>query len=258
MITTEKFNNLKSEQKLKILRKILILSENQIINNGSIDNNQVKLLKSLITFYGDQDLIEKTEPLDLNSVKDLRDCIGLIERLMSLNLRDHDFVVNQPDGERAVEKLDVEVVIHSLRSTFNIGSIIRTSECFGFSRIIFSGYSATPENSKVFKTAMGSSEYISWTYTENIHKYLQVCKDKGKTIYALETCEGAVEISGAGIIEPAVIILGNEANGIDEDILQYADKVIKIDLLGWKNSLNVGVAFGICAHETVKQIRNEL
>ncbi len=258
MITTEKFNNLKSEQKLKILRKLLILSENQIINNRSIDNNQVKLLKTLITHYGEKNLIDKTELFDFNSVKDLRECIGQVERLMNLNLRDHDFIINQPDGLRSMHKLDVEIVIHNLRSTFNIGSIIRTSECFGFSRLVFSGYSATPDNHKVLKTAMGSSDYINWMYTDNIYEYLQDCKDKGKTIYALETCEGAVEITGAGVIEPAVIILGNEANGIDEEILKYADKVVKIDLLGWKNSLNVGVAFGICAHETAKQIRKKL
>ena len=255
MITIEKFNNLKVNQKLKVIRKILISSENQIINTNSLDINQVKLLESLIYAFGNPDLVKESGKLNLNSIKDLRYMAGIVEREMNLNLRDHDFLVNQPDGIRNAEKLDVEIVIHNLRSTFNIGSIIRTSECFGFSRIVFAGYSATPENPKVHKTAMGSSEYIDWIYTDDVEKYLSQRRTESKTIYALETCEGAVEISEAGIVQPAVIILGNEANGIDKKILTYADKVINIDLKGWKNSLNVGVAFGICAHEIIRQSR---
>ena len=82
---------------------------------------------------------------------------------------------------------------------------------------------------------------------------MQKLKKDGFTIYALETTTKAKDISKAEFKKPCVLILGNEALGISEETLKLADEIIQIPLLGWKNSLNVGVCTAICCYEISRQ-----
>jgi tRNA G18 (ribose-2'-O)-methylase SpoU len=139
--------------------------------------------------------------------------------------------------------------LDNLRSAFNVGSIFRTAECFGISKIYLCGYTPNPTNQKVTKTAMGTENFVDWEKCDSTDKLIRQLKNENVQIYALETVESAKLISEADIREPAAIVIGNEALGISSKILQLADEIIQIPIFGWKNSLNVGVATAICCYE---------
>ncbi|MCD4651562.1 MAG: RNA methyltransferase [Candidatus Cloacimonetes bacterium] len=169
---------------------------------------------------------------------------------------DPDFtVVSKLDGSSETRKFPLWLILDNLRSSFNVGAIIRTAECLGVSGIYLCGCTATPEHHKVRKTAMGAEKHIQWSNFEFTLDALQHCRDNGRRIYALETAENATLLHECKFVQPAALMLGNEALGIDEELLREADEIVRIPLSGWKNSLNVGAAFAICAETIVSSWR---
>ena len=177
-----------------------------------------------------------------------------IEQEFGKNRKDDEFIILK-DDEHPKEKavIPLYLILDDLRSAFNVGSIIRSAECFGVSQIYLCGYTPTPENIKVQKTVMGTDEYIKWSVHSSVEQVIKELKKDGFTIYALETTTHSKDITKTEFKQPCALILGNEALGISKETLKLADKIIQIPLSGWKNSLNVGVCTAICCYEISRQ-----
>ena len=150
---------------------------------------------------------------------------------------------------RASEKSPFIIVLDNVRSLNNVGSIFRTAECVKAARIFLCGITPTPDNLRVTKTAMGTTEYVQWQYFERTENAISLAKSEGFPILALETTTNAKALFAYQLTTPVALILGNEALGIEEKILSLADAVISIPVLGWKNSLNVSNAFTLAAYK---------
>jgi tRNA G18 (ribose-2'-O)-methylase SpoU len=133
--------------------------------------------------------------------------------------------------------------------------MIRTSECFSLKKLFFCGYTPTPNNPKVKKTALDTELLIDWEQEIDPIGLINRLKLETPelTIIALETDEKAESIYDFNFTEPALIIVGNEAKGVSTELLSIADKIVKIPLMGNKESFNVGVAFGIACYEILRQ-----
>lgn len=220
------------------------------------------LLKDYINFFDENEMDESLSKLSsLKNCQNIPDkhtlaqCIVPLERELK-SVRDSDFIIEEGDKIRHKENLPERYVfLHNLRSTFNIGSIFRIAESFGFHKIYLSGYSATPENDKLKKSAMGTESKIEWEYISDFSEKINEIKAKGIKIVALETVKDADFIYESKLDDSFAVILGNEALGIEKKVLQLADLIVKIPSFGWKNSLNVGVAFAVFAYEAVRQIK---
>ncbi len=183
--------------------------------------------------------------------------IAACEQSQDIHVRDHDFIIQKADGECwSEDSIPLVVVCDNLRSAFNIGSIIRTSECLQVKEIILCGYTPTPTHKQVQKTSMGTYKHIKWQHYDETINCLKNYKNAGYRIYALETTTNAQDIYAVSIPSPLVLVLGNEALGISKEVLAHCDEVIQIPLHGWKNSLNVGVAFAVSAFEIARKWRN--
>ena len=177
-----------------------------------------------------------------------------IEQEFGKTPKDDEFIILKED-EQPKEKVKIPLclILNDLRSAFNVGSILRSAECFGVSHIYLCGYTPTPGNKKVQKTAMGTDEYVKWTNHPSIEQVITKLKKDGFTIYALETTTHSIDISKTKFKKKCALILGNEALGISKKTLKLADEIIQIPLSGWKNSLNVGVCTAICCYEISRQ-----
>ncbi len=170
------------------------------------------------------------------------------------NVKDNDFLVLKNDGSNiSKNKIPLYLILDNLRSSFNIGSIFRTAECLGISQILLCGYSATPKNIKVQKTAMGTERYVNWKYFEKTENAILYLRNKNIKIFALETTTSSKSIYKVEFPPKCALIIGNEALGISKTILNLADEIINIPISGWKNSLNVGVCFAVVAFEIKRQ-----
>jgi len=141
------------------------------------------------------------------------------------------------------------VLLDNIRSAWNVGSILRSADGFGFSHAYLCGITPTPEQDKVQKTSLGAEESVTWSYHKDAVKLAKGLKKEGWRVWALEEDKRAVNIQGADTKrsnrENTVLIVGNEVTGVDPGLLNLADQIFCIPMCGSKRSFNVAVAFGI-------------
>lgn len=176
------------------------------------------------------------------------------ERLSGRALRDDEFLITDTDKDQSPhEKGPLLVIADNIRSAFNVGAILRTSECFSVEAVWLSGYTATPDEEKTSRTSMGTEEHVQWRSVSKVHDALTEAKTLGYQIIALETAEHAQNLDEFQWPEKSALLIGNERFGIEADLLTKADHVLRIPLFGKKNSLNVGIALGIALADWRRQ-----
>ncbi len=163
-----------------------------------------------------------------------------------------------PEAFSRIPRCPIFVILDNLRSAFNVGSIIRTADCTLVERIYFCGITAHPPNTKLDKTALGALSYLSWEHRKTVEESVVHLKGKGIPVVALETTDKSRTIWEYQFPLPVGLILGNEALGVSQAALRLVDDVVEIPMLGYKNSINVAVAFGIAAYEIQRQYWNQL
>lgn len=141
------------------------------------------------------------------------------------------------------------VIAHNIRSMYNVGSIFRNAGAFGVEKLYLTGYTATPPRKEIAKVALGAEALVDWEQGE-ILEVVQELKKKGVRVYGLETGEGAVDIADVPEAEKEqlALVLGNEVEGIEQEVLEHLDGKIVIPMQK-KRSLNVAVASGVAMWE---------
>ena len=139
--------------------------------------------------------------------------LAQLEKLLSISVEDRDFVEEQVDGDREVSLAPVRVILHNMRSAFNVGSILRSAECFGFQKVFLTGYTPNPDQPQVKKTAMGTDEKVQWQSC-SLEDALYECQ--GNELIALELSSKSENIEEVSYEGPITLVLGNERFGVDE------------------------------------------
>lgn len=148
------------------------------------------------------------------------------------------------------KKFPVYVILNSIRSSYNVGSIFRTSDGAMIEKLFLCGYTPFPPNKEVLKTALGSTESVQWEFVQNAKDVIADLKNKGIKICALElTDTSTFYYNLSNDVFPICLVVGNEITGIPNDILELCDFSIEIPQYGIKQSLNVSVAYGIAVFE---------
>ena len=151
------------------------------------------------------------------------------------------------DDFKKSKKTSAIVVLDNIRSIHNVGSIFRTSDSFLIEKIIISGYTATPENDRMKKTALGSSDSVDWEYSDDIIESIKKLQKKDVKIISIEQADESLKIEKFNPVSGTkyAFIFGNEVDGVSDDIINVSDEVVEIPQVGTKHSLNVSVAAGI-------------
>ncbi|OGU60683.1 MAG: RNA methyltransferase [Ignavibacteria bacterium GWF2_33_9] len=152
----------------------------------------------------------------------------------------------------------VHVILHNIRSSYNVGSIFRTSDSALVSGMTLCGFTPHPPSKEISKTALGSLETVPWTYEKDILKAIQHEKDSGRKVFAVELTDKKKLYTDLVLADyPLTLVLGNEISGIDDAVIDACDDSLEIPMFGLKHSLNVSVAAGIVIFESVR-IWNEI
>lgn len=159
------------------------------------------------------------------------------------------------------------VVLHNIRSTYNVGAIIRTAEGLGVKSVTLSGY--TPRvhdknllphlraklDKEIHKTALGAEDLLEVYSSDDIFTQLKELKKQGWQVVGLEnniTSDKLISLNNQGlksrISDKVVLILGEEVHGIEYSLYDIIDLFIEIPMKGQKESFNVSVAAGIAMY----------
>ena len=157
------------------------------------------------------------------------------------------------------------LVAHNLRSTHNVGSLLRTAEGLGVEKIYMTGYTPYPIgasdermphiarklHAQIHKTALGAEEMIAWEHTETIEPVISSLKKDGYEIVALEQNERSTPLPSFHPGEKTALIVGREVEGIEPDVLALCDTIVEIPMSGKKESFNVAAAAAMALYQLV-------
>lgn len=152
-------------------------------------------------------------------------------------------------------KFPLTLILDSVRSGLNVGSIFRTADAFALERILLCGITAQPPHREILKTALGSTDSVDWSYFTSSREAVESLKKAGYTVFAIEqtTKKTWLQDFSPEKEKSYAFVLGNEVEGVDADTLAICDGAIEIPQFGTKHSLNVAVAAGIVAWEFVRR-----
>jgi tRNA G18 (ribose-2'-O)-methylase SpoU len=160
-----------------------------------------------------------------------------------------------PDELRGLARYPVSALCENIRSLYNVGSIFRTSDGAGIEKLYLCGYTGYPPRPEIDKTALGSAESVPWVRCPNQFEVLLELRKRGYRMVALEHTAGSVPYTDARYEFPLCLVVGNEVNGISDELLALCDMAVDIPMFGMKQSLNVSVAYGIAAYHIVGACR---
>lgn len=155
--------------------------------------------------------------------------------------------------------MKVVLVANNIRSTHNVGALLRTADCLGCDSVYLTGYTPYPRTDndqrlpyiadkihrKIQKTALGAEENLAWQYKENIGSVIDKLRHDGFEIFALEQTKTAIDILSFNPPQNVCMIVGNEVDGVDATVINQCDHVLEIPMRGSKESLNVVQAAAI-------------
>jgi len=149
--------------------------------------------------------------------------------------------------------LDTALLLDSVQTPFNVGSILRTSAAYGVSHIWLTGNATPPDHPKAAKTALGTSRYLDWTTSASIDDALGSIYESEFDLVGVELADEATPIHKATFPNKPCLAFGHEDRGLSKDILAACKTVVFIPQRGRIASLNVAMAVGIALYEVHRQ-----
>ncbi len=145
------------------------------------------------------------------------------------------------------------LVLSDLRSTHNVGSLLRTAEGLGVSSVYFCGYTPYPRidgdkrlihvvnklDQQIHKTALGAEQLVSIKVVSDTATAIASLKAEGYSVVALEQAKHSVALNDFRAKNKVALVLGNEVEGLAPDTINLCDQIVEIPMLGQKESFNV-------------------
>lgn len=146
---------------------------------------------------------------------------------------------------------DFILILDDIQDPGNLGTIIRTADSVGLTEILVSKGTVDAYNLKVIRSTMGAIFRVKIIECEDLLKTLNVAKNNGFKIVvtSLETKKSIYDLD----LNKKALVIGNEANGVSDEIINIADEKAIIPMLGKTESLNASVATGVILYEYLRQ-----
>ena len=158
---------------------------------------------------------------------------------------------------KKTEKIPLVVILDNVRSMHNVGAAFRTADAFLVEKIILCGITPKPPHREIHKAALGATESVDWQFYESVKEAVLDLKTLGYEVVGIEQTTNSVMITDFNIdrTKKYALVLGNEVEGISDEILSDLDECLEIPQLGTKHSLNVSVCGGIVMWEFFKGLK---
>lgn len=156
----------------------------------------------------------------------------------------------------------IVLVVHNVRSTHNVGSMLRTADGLGIFEVYLTGYTPYPlskddtrlphmavkTDRQIHKTALGAEKSMVWHHEPDINKLLNELRVQGYRLVALEQTDKAIDLRKLKPSAKIALIVGSEVGGLDKFVMDMCDADVHIPMSGKKESFNVAVAAAIALY----------
>ena len=150
-----------------------------------------------------------------------------------------------------------KVLLGSVQDPGNVGAIMRTCEAFGVEELILTADCADTYSPKVLRASMGGIFRLPTRVCDDLAAEVAALKQGGTRVYAAALTNNAVTVEACDFAGDVAVVIGNEGNGLSEDMIALCHGAVMIPMAGGAESLNAGVAAGILIWEMTRPIRNK-
>lgn len=252
------------------------------INHSCAPNCEAQLIRGHIWIVALRD-IAKGEEITYNYGYDIEDyedhpcccgapnCVGYIleeehwPKLKAKHLKhrpkrklSHEEIVARQEKFQKQHPVPLAIVLDNVRSAHNVGAAFRVADGAGAERVLLCGITGYPPNAQISKTALGAEQTVAWEYYKNTVQAVEEMKAKGYQIVLLEQTDASFDYRNFEAKQPVCLVLGNEVDGVSDEILPLADRAMEIPMHGIKNSLNVSVACGIAVYHISHSLKEHM
>lgn len=144
------------------------------------------------------------------------------------------------------------ILVENLQDPGNLGTILRMGEGAGVTGVVMSSNTVDIYNPKTIRSTMGSIFRVPFVYVQDFSDAVSQCQNAGIKVYAAHL-DGKNTYLGEDYREGTAFLIGNEGNGLTDDITKQADTLIRIPMQGEVESLNAAIACTILTYEAVRQ-----
>lgn len=161
------------------------------------------------------------------------------------------------DEFKSAEKTPLIIVLDNIRSLNNIGSVFRTSDAFRVEKVFLCGITAKPPHREIHKTALGATDSVEWEHVEDTLDLVLRLNEEGVNTYAIEQAKDSIMLD---VFEPSkskktAIVMGNEVEGVQQEVIHACKGVIEIPQIGTKHSLNISVCTGVVIWDLFSKLK---
>jgi 23S rRNA (guanosine2251-2'-O)-methyltransferase len=157
------------------------------------------------------------------------------------------------DEFKTTKKNPVIIILDNVRSLHNVGSVFRTADAFLVEEIFLCGYTGTPPNKEIEKTALGATSSVNWNYFKTTEEALAQVKKNEYIVYSIEQTKKSISLNDFVLENKKLaLVFGNEVYGVEQNIIGLSEGVIEIPQAGSKHSLNIAVSVGVVLWEILK------
>lgn len=161
------------------------------------------------------------------------------------------------DAFQTADKSPLVVVLDNVRSMHNVGSVFRTCDAFLVEKIYLCGFTPCPPHREIQKTALGATETVVWESLPTAKDLISALRNNGYNIYAVEQTHNSIALDEFKPVKESKIALvfGNEAEGVDEEVIKLCQGAIEIPQFGSKHSFNISVSAGIVLWDIYNKLK---
>jgi tRNA G18 (ribose-2'-O)-methylase SpoU len=161
------------------------------------------------------------------------------------------------DTARAAPRLPFYGVLDHIRSAHNVGSMFRTADGARAAELLLCGYSPTPPHRHLAKTALGAVDVVPWRHCATAFEAIDSLKASGVECLAVERTDSSISLFDWELKFPLALVMGNEVDGLSDEIIARCETAVHLPMYGLKDSLNVSVAFGIALYEVLRRYESD-
>jgi tRNA G18 (ribose-2'-O)-methylase SpoU len=258
-ITLKKFLKLPYKTRCNRVSDLLESYREKLLDGDDASSEEIDLIETLLNSSEDlgwaYERFKSSSTTRRTRVEAAHLLIHSLKEETGYPISEKSFLQIRSDSKDVIpKKSQLIVIVENLRSAFNVGSIIRSCECFGVKKLIISGYTPDLGHISVQKTAKGATNLVDVEKSSDLIQTLEDLKSEGYSLVAAETATDSYSLYDYKFSEKSAIIFGNEEIGITERVLSKVDSVVEIPMRGVKNSINVGSAAAILINSYTGQI----
>lgn len=176
--------------------------------------------------------------------------------MLKLGAKELRTTESSDDQKKDLPKNPIYIIVDNVLDTYNTGSIFRLADAVASKKVLLTGVTETPPNTRIKKASINTTEWVDWEYFSTTEAAIDALRREVPDIriVAVEQSGNSVPFDKAEYHFPIALMVSNESSGATQEVLAKADTIVEMPMFGVNKSLNVMVSLGIVLYQVIQNL----